>query len=71
MKKLLINLQPVFLAFLIVFFVPMLILAQGSGKTDIKAMSTSQVSDIEGKPFLLGDAWKEKPIVLVFIRHFG
>jgi len=30
-----------------------------------------QVQDIQGAPFRLGDAWRERTAVLLFIRHFG
>ena len=29
------------------------------------------VLDVEGRPVNLGALWKDKPVVLVFIRHFG
>jgi hypothetical protein len=29
------------------------------------------VQDPEGKPVELGTLWRDKPAVLVFIRHFG
>jgi len=47
------------------------ILASGEGKTDIVAISNSMVTDMEGKQVLLGSTWQERPIVLVFVRHFG
>ncbi|MBL8194781.1 MAG: hypothetical protein JNM06_13375 [Blastocatellia bacterium] len=47
------------------------VLASGEDKTDIVALSNSQVTDINGNQVLLGSIWQEKPIVLVFIRHFG
>ncbi|MBI4853090.1 MAG: hypothetical protein HY819_14965 [Acidobacteria bacterium] len=63
-------LQVFFVSLFLIFF-PISILANGEGKTDIKAVSASIVSDIEGKSFQLGNTWQEKPVVLVFIRHFG
>jgi hypothetical protein len=27
--------------------------------------------DTGGKPVRLGDLWKKKPVVFVFVRHFG
>jgi hypothetical protein len=30
-----------------------------------------ELSDWEGTPRTLGSFWKERPVVLVFIRHFG
>lgn len=47
------------------------VLANRDGKTDIVALSNSLVTDINGNQVLLGSIWQEKPIVLVFIRHFG
>jgi hypothetical protein len=34
-------------------------------------LGSCQVLDPEGRPFRLGDAWRGRPVVLVFIRHFG
>ncbi|KAF0248986.1 MAG: hypothetical protein FD167_1614 [bacterium] len=71
MKNIFTDLWLFILILFILCFVPTMVLADGKGKTDIKAMSTSMVFDIEGNPFQLGNAWQEKPVVLVFIRHFG
>jgi hypothetical protein len=30
-----------------------------------------RVTDQNGKSFALGDTWREKAAVLVFVRHFG
>ena len=35
---------------------------------DLAAMT---VLDPEGKPVALGTLWRDKPAVLVFVRHFG
>jgi hypothetical protein len=29
------------------------------------------VQDVNGQPVRLGDLWKDRPAVLVFLRHFG
>jgi hypothetical protein len=29
------------------------------------------LSDEEGRPQVLGQLWRDRPVVLVFIRHFG
>ena len=29
------------------------------------------VKDVEGADVRLGDLWREGPVVLVFVRHFG
>jgi hypothetical protein len=39
-------------------------------------MNTTQLADIElvgvdGEQHRLGDYWSDKPIVVVFLRHFG
>jgi hypothetical protein len=30
-----------------------------------------ELSDWQGEPLALGTLWRERPSVLVFIRHFG
>ena len=30
-----------------------------------------ELSDWQGEPRTLGTFWRERPVVLVFIRHFG
>lgn len=66
-----INLTHSFIFTLLILCLPMIALAGGTGKTDIKAMNASNVLDTTGKTVQLGSTWQEKPIVLVFIRHFG
>jgi len=34
-------------------------------------LADTVVLDTEGKKYRLGDSWKTRPVVLVFIRHFG
>jgi hypothetical protein len=34
-------------------------------------LSGIELSDWQGEPVELGSLWQEKPIILVFIRHFG
>ena len=34
-------------------------------------LSGIELSDSTGAPVRLGATWKDQPIVLVFIRHFG
>jgi len=38
---------------------------------DLKKLADITVLDTEGRPYRLGDAWRDKTTVLVFIRHFG
>jgi hypothetical protein len=30
-----------------------------------------ELADWQGRPLRLGSLWAERPVVLVFIRHFG
>jgi hypothetical protein len=34
-------------------------------------LSEVVVRDTEDRPVKLGDLWRERPVVLVFLRHFG
>lgn len=34
-------------------------------------LATMTVLDEQGKPVELGTFWRERPAVLVFLRHFG
>jgi hypothetical protein len=36
-------------------------------------MDLPQLADLElpGQPRRLGDFWAERPVILVFLRHFG
>ena len=34
-------------------------------------LSSIEVLDPDGHPVKLGSLWREKPVVLVFVRHFG
>lgn len=36
-----------------------------------EALANAEVLDIEGRPHRLGDLWKERPALLLFVRHFG
>jgi hypothetical protein len=35
------------------------------------APSDIQLRGPDGEAFSLGDRWRERPLVLVFLRHFG
>ena len=52
------------------FFSPVL-KASGDESGTASAIGSSIVLDPDGKEYRLGDAWETKPVVLVFIRHFG
>jgi hypothetical protein len=38
---------------------------------DIGALEPVRLPDPDGAVHRLGDLWAEKPVILVFLRHFG
>jgi hypothetical protein len=38
---------------------------------DLAALSETSLVDHTGASHRLGDLWRDRPIVLVFLRHFG
>lgn len=38
---------------------------------DAKDLASVTVKDVEGNDVRLGDLWRERPAVLVFVRHYG
>jgi hypothetical protein len=38
---------------------------------DVAALSELELTDATGAPRRLGDYWAERPVILVFLRHFG
>jgi peroxiredoxin len=38
---------------------------------DASVLEDVVLKDYEGRPVRLGDLWRERPAVLVFVRHFG
>jgi len=38
---------------------------------DVRALADVTLADTRGQPRRLGDLWAERPVVLVFLRHFG
>jgi len=36
-----------------------------------EALGEIELLDLEGKPTRLGDYWRDRPAVLVFLRHYG
>jgi hypothetical protein len=38
---------------------------------DLRTLEPIALPDADGKTHRLGDLWAERPIVLVFLRHFG
>ncbi len=41
------------------------------GAMNAKKLGGLDVLDADGSTVRLGDFWKDRPVVLVFIRHFG
>jgi hypothetical protein len=35
------------------------------------AAAATEVEDLDGERHRLGSLWRERPVVLVFLRHFG
>jgi hypothetical protein len=38
---------------------------------DANELAEVSVKDVEGRDVRLGDLWRDKPAVLVFLRHYG
>jgi hypothetical protein len=38
---------------------------------DLALLSATALVDATGESHRLGDLWRDRPIVLVFLRHFG
>jgi hypothetical protein len=38
---------------------------------DLATLSGTTLVDGTGAPHRLGDLWRDRPVVLVFLRHFG
>jgi hypothetical protein len=38
---------------------------------DLAALGALSLLDADGAAHRLGDLWRDRPIVLVFLRHFG
>ncbi len=38
---------------------------------DVAALGAVTVKDVDGRDVRLGDLWRERPAVLVFLRHYG
>jgi len=38
---------------------------------DAQALGALTLPDAEGRSHRLGDLWADRPVVLVFLRHFG
>ena len=43
----------------------------GSAGMDLAALSATSLIDDTGEAHRLGELWRDRPIVLVFLRHFG
>jgi hypothetical protein len=38
---------------------------------DSDALGALEVRDGDGRPQRLGDLWRERPVLLLWVRHFG
>jgi hypothetical protein len=38
---------------------------------DLDRLAAVELADASGAPHRLGDFWAERPVILVFLRHFG
>jgi hypothetical protein len=38
---------------------------------DVEQLAAVSLIDSLGEPHRLGDFWAERPVILVFLRHFG
>jgi hypothetical protein len=38
---------------------------------DIGTLGSVSLPDADGRLHRLGDVWAEKPVIVVFLRHFG
>jgi hypothetical protein len=38
---------------------------------DLPALEALTLVDADGKPRRLGDEWRDRAVILVFLRHFG
>ena len=38
---------------------------------DLAALADITLADPDGTAYRLGDLWADRPVVLVFLRHFG
>lgn len=38
---------------------------------DTTALGQLTLNDADGQPVRLGDLWSDKPVALVWLRHFG
>ena len=37
----------------------------------VEALANLMLVDDEGRPARMGDAWKDRPVILTFLRHYG
>jgi hypothetical protein len=38
---------------------------------DLRSLAAISLPDADGQFHRLGDLWAEKPVIVVFLRHFG
>jgi hypothetical protein len=37
----------------------------------VETLAKLVLVDDEGRPVRMGDAWKDRPVILTFLRHYG
>jgi hypothetical protein len=40
-------------------------------RTDVSVLSDVVLRDIEGEQVRLGDLWADRPVVMIWLRHYG
>jgi hypothetical protein len=40
-------------------------------RTDVSVLSGVFLRDLEGEAVRLGDLWADRPVVMVWLRHYG
>jgi hypothetical protein len=43
----------------------------GSGRVDLERLAQTELVGADGAVHRLGDYWEDRPVILVFLRHFG
>jgi hypothetical protein len=38
---------------------------------DVAALGALELQGTDGRSYRLGETWAERPVILVFLRHFG
>jgi len=38
---------------------------------DLDSLERVELTGVDGQPHRLGDLWAHRPVILIFLRHFG